>query len=272
MNQEERYKYWDKHTAPEIKQWLYHRDNMYQSFLDTPREILSDLRLIGLPDFERFCTVSGTLGRIIFLNDYGLVVRFESMILTPIDHPSVLQPILRLERSSGYTLEVLPAIPVLTPSAKQKVFNLGRQDKSLQNQLFDTLKKDGYFFYDYPQPENCGYLPHPDDPDTMAPIVLDRNAVKLLSDQAQTVSQHLPDLQKPFVKLKAAFQAAAKKQSRQELGDAFALSRDMKQKGELVCGWNLERQFYKTLEAKEAAKTYQPLVAAHHKKIFGSGF
>ncbi len=115
-----------------------------------------DVFQLPLPLADEF--VEGTSCLLLFLNNYGLVMRFDTLRdgVPPPDHPQVLRPVWMLNQY-GVRIELLPGV---RPSG----------DSEVAHDLSMDLEGEGVVFEDV-KGENVGYLPGLD-----FPVVLDRGA------------------------------------------------------------------------------------------------
>ncbi|GEM_PF-7100385 len=239
--------------------------------------------MLPLPQNGEF--MNGTGCTLLFLNEYGLVVRFEYKSSFKEKRPdlksdAILQPLLTIE-TEDWDMEVCPGLPILSYDVCKtylKAIPLG----SLQDEFNQRLKKDRLFLWDM-QYENCGYMPDVSNPEKIIPIVIDRNAVREeLATAVSLVNKILPwknkhvdfpkKAQAVFDPLKEAFTRAAVEKGEERAGafkKAYNLCREFREEGKLVCGWQEPDVCKnKTEKANEAASNYHQRLKDHHQKLF----
>ena len=233
-----------------------------------PDDLAQDFESLGLPIPQNNDTMHGYTGRLMFLDDYALAVRIDrgresAFNYQPVvNHPMVLQPVHTIE-TKDYRIEVCPGLEILTVPQFKQEFGYDETYYFLQD-LSRELKKSSINFWDQ-QLENIGFMSDPDT-DKKIPIIIDRNAVSLLSDDMDILKTSLENQQSRFAPLKNAFSKKSKKR-------AFSLAREFKEKGVLQTGWHAtENIACKTGLASQTAKAYAPRLQDHHKKTFGFSF
>ncbi len=208
------------------------REQGPQSFIDaldayfpdtaTQDGILRVFRQLDLPlpiNSEQF--MPGTDGMLIFSNKYSLVIRIENKDKKPVK-PSqwVLQPL--------GSVEIGDIVVEICPACK---FEDNRDNYKL---VKAALKEEGINFWDTGL-RNMGRLPFTSKrfPDGV-PVVVDRRAVKMMSDAIGPVRLGLQGKNYAPLKksLRAAFKDAAKAPEFLNLCEEFVAA------GKLVAGWN----------------------------------
>lgn len=221
------------------------RDALRHSFGDdldrTTQRVKEVLAAMDLPLPKRGAIVTGSEGALIFLDDYGIMLRVE---LTDDllrkgerinDHPMVLQPLGQHKITEYAVLEICPGVHVT-------------KDKNVRDLLFQKLPQSGVGMWDF-QICNAGVLPIrlPQFPDGV-PVVIDRLAVERLSGAVQETKDALAvfglasDVQQlTYGELKNSF-AKAWPQGQdnpdpQAFKDFLQLCIRHKSLGHLVSGW-----------------------------------
>ena len=221
------------------------RDALRHSFSDdldrTTARMKEVLDAMGLPLPTRGAIVTGSEGALIFLDDYGIMLRVE---LTDDllrkgdrvnDHPLVLQPLGQRQLTEYAVLEICPGVHVT-------------KDKAVRDLLFNKLPETGVSMWDF-QVCNAGVLPIrlPQFPDGV-PVVIDRLAVERLSNSVKPVKDALSvfglssDVQQmTYGALKDGFEKAWPQGQDKPDPDAFKafLQQCIQHKamGQLVSGW-----------------------------------
>ncbi len=235
-----------------------------QSFADTlalyfpdesTRQGITDafVRLgLPVPQTTDHC-MPGADGILIFSNAYGLVIRIEFKEENPV-RPSqwVLQPL--------GTFDAGDAVVEICPACRFE------DDKANYHFVKAALKDEGINFWDTGL-RNMGRLPvgNAEFPEGI-PVVVDRRAVKMLSDDIRPVNLGLQG--RHFKPLRSAFNAAARSRAK---GPLF-LERcaQFVAEGKLVAGWNDYRPLVdnkwegdnaKGKVAGEKARAYDSLLA-----------
>ncbi len=164
------------------------RDALRHSFGDdldrTTTRVKEVLEAMGLPLPRRGAVITGSEGALMFLDDYGIILRVE---LTDDllrkgeridDHPMVLQPLGQRKLTEYAVLEICPGVHVT-------------KDKKVRDVLFEKLPQSGVSMWDF-QVCNAGVLPIrlPQFPDGV-PVVIDRLAVERLSEGTREVKDAL---------------------------------------------------------------------------------
>jgi|GEM_PF-1662829 hypothetical protein len=189
----------------------------------------------------------GADGVLIFLNDYGCVLRFEAIDRhatnrsNRVDHPHVLQPV--FSRSyPNFVFEICPGVLPFTAAQQRNMHRLHKKLKQI-------LAKDHVDFWDGDSLRNNGLLPLrlPEFPEGI-PVVIDRLAVRSFSDMAplraalKNRSVIVYEAQKTlYGPIADAFNTAWPVMSsaprRHELTKAFALLKQETTAGNLIPGW-----------------------------------
>lgn len=242
----------------------------------TVDQLSADLQGIYLPALNHADYVSGYGGCLVFLNDYGLVIRFEGrehQDFLNIESPYLLQPLSRVQ-SQNWVMEVCPALPLLSYQACSD-HNYPVDVGTIQMKLNALLNKDGLKLWDM-QMSNCGYMLDPSRDNEFTPIVIDRNAVDGFSKSILDIKRLFRGREKGpqdiFLPLRHAFETAAVatgEDQKQAYKKAYDLCRVFRKNQKLVCGWNdVNNPCNKTGRALKAAQSYQASVQTYHKKIF----
>lgn len=232
-------------AKPELQDDRPLRDALRHSFGDdldrTTARMKEVLEGMGLPLPKRGAIVTGSEGALIFLDDYGIMLRVE---LTDDllrkgdrvnDHPLVLQPLGQRQLTEYAVLEICPGVHVT-------------KDKSVRDVLFNKLPETGVNMWDF-QVCNAGVLPIrlPAFPDGV-PVVIDRLAVERLSAGTKPVKDALSvfglssDVQQmAYGALKEGFEKAWPQGQDKPDPDAFKAFLQQciqhKSMGQLVSGW-----------------------------------
>lgn len=188
----------------------------------TQAAIINAFTRLGLPlpeQTDQF--MAGTDGCLIFSNTYGLVIRIEEKEKKPV-RPSqwVLQPLGAIDAGDA-VVEICPAC-------------MFEDDKANYHFVKAALKEEGINFWDTGL-RNMGRLPinTPQFPQGI-PVVVDRRAVKMLSDETRPVKLGLQG--RHYKPLRSAFNAAMRRKSK---APAFlSLCEAFVREGKLVAGWN----------------------------------
>lgn len=198
------------------------------------RDVLQAMNLpLPLPQ----AMVASTDGMLLFLDDYGLLLRIETHAKRHSlpGHPLVLQPLGDRPLHSHIKIEVCPGVALETTSY-------------LTGELWKALRRGGVDFWDLQSP-NVGTIRLPDG---NVPIVIDRGAVGLLSETPLAVARSLyalrltsdpqrkryADLRKAF---KKAWPANAPLPKPAAMRDFLALCRARRNEGVLVSGWMVQK-------------------------------
>lgn len=188
----------------------------------TQTRIVAAFERLGLPlprHSDQF--MAGTDGILVFTNVYGLVIRIEEAEQRPV-RPSqwVLQP-LGVFDAGDAVVEICPACRF-------------EDDKKNYHFVKAALKEEGINFWDTGL-RNMGRLPvgNAQFPDGL-PVVVDRRAVKMLSDDVRPVKLGLQG--KHFKPLRSAFNAALRSRSKAPL--FLQKCAEFVAEGKLVAGWN----------------------------------
>lgn len=241
-----------------------------QSFADTlelyfpdPKTragIVAAFERIGLPlpQTTEHC-MPGADGILIFTNVYGLVIRIEFKEETPTRASQwVLQPL--------GTFDAGDAVVEICPACRFE------DDKANYHFVRAALKEEGINFWDTGL-RNMGRLPvasakFPDG----VPVVVDRRAVKMVSDDLRPVKLGLQG--RHFKPLRSAFNAAAR--SRNKAPEFLQKCVQFVADGKLVAGWNdyrplvdnkWEGEQAKGKVAGEKAAAYDRLLAPRPARI-----
>ena len=221
------------------------RDALRHSFGDdldrTTQRVKEALESMGLPLPKRGAVVTGSEGALIFLDDYGIMLRVEMSddLLRKgeriNDHPLVLQPLGQRQLTEYAVLEICPGVHVT-------------KDQNVRDLLFSKLPETGVSMWDF-QICNAGVLPiyMPEFPNGV-PVVLDRLSVERISDSIKPVKDALKvfglssDVQKMvYGELKAGFEKAwpadQDKPDPEQFKEFLQLCIRHKSLGNLVSGW-----------------------------------
>jgi hypothetical protein len=214
----------------------------------TAEKVLEVFEKMGLPPpqlAEEF--LPGTEGCLLFLSPYGLVMRIENREFE--DGAWVPDRI----NNSGLVLN-----PVATIGAGEAIIELCpgchlEKDYSNSERLRDRLRHENIDFWDLIE-YNSGRLPvkTPSFPEGV-PVVIDRLAVRKLSDSIKDVSQALKQAAQEAREAQKALYGPLKSAFRDAWPDAEKLKtfwdmcRRYVREGKLIAGWN---------EAKEEAILY----------------
>ena len=189
---------------------------------ETQQRILAGFDRLGLPlpkNSTQF--MAGTDGILIFTNVYGLVIRIEFAEKNPV-RPSqwVLQPL--------GTFDAGDAVVEICPACRFE------DDKKNYHFVKAALKDEGINFWDTGL-RNMGRLPvgNAQFPEGI-PVVVDRRAVKMLSDDIKPVKLGLQG--KHFKPLRSAFNAAVR--SRKQAPLFLQKCEEFVAAGKMVAGWN----------------------------------
>lgn len=188
----------------------------------TQKRILAGFERLGLPlpkNSDQF--MAGTDGILIFTNVYGLVIRIEFAEKNPVrPSPWVLQPL--------GTFDAGEAVVEICPACRFE------DDKKNYHFVKAALKDEGINFWDTGL-RNMGRLPvgNAQFPDGI-PVVVDRRAVKMLSDDVKPVKLGLQG--KHFKPLRSAFNAAVR--SRKQAPLFLQTCEEFVAAGKMVAGWN----------------------------------
>lgn len=220
------------------------RDVMRYKFGDdldnTVARMSEALDAMGLPLPKRGAVIHGSEGVLMFLDQYGIMLRLEvtdDLLFAGErinDHPMVLQPLGQRNITPYAVLEICPGVHVT-------------KDKGVGRLLFEKMPETGVDVWDS-QLCNTGLLPLrlPQFPEGV-PVVLDRLAVEKLTDKVKPVRDALEvfglrdDPQRMYEGLRKSFAAAwpegAPTPDREKF-QAF-LQECLRQKalGYLVSGW-----------------------------------
>tara|TARA_B100000686_G_scaffold353256_1_gene458148 strand:- start:702 stop:1451 length:750 start_codon:yes stop_codon:yes gene_type:complete len=240
----------------EENKWLWSETDPF------PEDATQDLNALGLPAPKFGSYLPGYQGRLMFLDDYGLVIRVESQSTIAHNHPHILQPLCTINRPL-YRIEVCPAIEVISRTLLKE--NFGACSYHLQNVLNDLLKHQGMELWDF-QLENCGLLPDPDQDGKLKPVVLDRNAVRKNDRYKTSAPPSAFSGQAVFKPLSNAFHSAVEFKDDEKLKFAYQLARQMKEKGTLISSWQkVTLPACKTGKAAVAGRAYAPNVRNYQK-------
>lgn len=133
----------------------------------TANNISKMFSMLGLPEPSEGAFLPANDGGLLFLNDYGVVIRFEhrlnSIKKTCFTHPAILQPLAVLE-TGNTRIEICPGVKLakgLKPHEMEYIVN--------------SLAADGLELTDPNYQTNFGYLPMatPEFPDGI-PVLIDR--------------------------------------------------------------------------------------------------
>jgi hypothetical protein len=236
--------------------------------------------------------MKGIEGNLIFLNEYGLVIRIEeSYSQNRInesdnryvthkpdqinDNALILSPLLSIQTG--------PAVIEICPGCYQE------ESEEKKNYLHQQLKEQDIDFFDC-KFSNIGRMPvkTPHFPEGV-PVVIDRLAVSRLSESVAPVRKALKKMflgqdslqkeimeakEKLYAPLKAALNAAWPRQSGeanpQKMQQFWALCRTYVQEGKLVAGWNApqgEKALKEVCEFGDNKKTPAAALAARNYEV-----
>ncbi len=250
--------------------WLFHRyawgrgENCFPGFLKarfdsakTAENIVKIMEGLQLPlpqHGKEF--VRASRGALLFLNDFGIVIRIEDKDASKItnESPWVLRPIARYTAGRAI-IEICPG----THSCN---------DEKMAQALGECMQKDGIALVDGGA-HNAGILPYkaPAFPDGV-PLVIDRPAVDKLAENVAPVAEALhraglseDPQQVLYGALAQAFRDAwvteTKSFDPEKIKAAWQLCREHLADGKLVAGWNEERDNkYRILDARKSAIAY----------------
>ena len=218
-------------------------------------------------------------GRLIFLEDYGLVIRIDlnrGDFKPAPEHDLVLQPLKRFKYGSA-VVSILPAIKVLEFDK-----NWLKTAKSLRK----TLGKDGIKYWDI-QHENTGLI-YSTKLNKYVPVVLDQDAARYADPAPQFIEQVKKALNtqnkkngqtENFNGLQSLFTPLAQKLDKglknKDLKDFYQAARKMLSTGKLENGWVAlanDNTSHKTIAAHKASKTYSDQVRKDHTQRYGISF
>lgn len=194
----------------------------YFPAMESQAAIIAAFKKIRLPlprTTEEF--MAGTDGCLIFSNRYGLVIRIEEKEKSPV-RPSqwVLQPLGVFDAGEA-VIEVCPAC-------------LFEDDKQNYHFVKAALKQEGINFWDTGL-RNMGRLPITTAQFPQGiPVVVDRRAVKMLSDAVEPVAKDLQS--RHYGPLRRAFNTAAT--TKRSSGVFLKRCEEFVADGRLVAGWN----------------------------------
>jgi len=228
------------------------QNNLFDS--QTARAIIDTFQQLGLPVPQRDNEfMHGSEGRIIFLNDYGLVIRIEENNSRINDSPWVLQPIASIKAGAA-TIEICPGVH----------FEPDEKDKDALSKL---ALQDGLKFWDAGA-KNMGRLPvkTPHFPEGV-PVVIDRPSVFRLPEGGQEITEAAPEdkakyneavlAQKRYEPLQNLFKKCWP--DTQKMKKFWQECESFQQQGKLVAGWN------ESADSKiNEGKTYDAAAVAHH--------
>ena len=201
--------------------------------------VIESFQKMGLPPpqkKEEF--LDGTEGGLVFLNKYGLVLRIEKTdthadgySVDRIDNSAWIVKPLATINAGAATIEIIPGT------------HLEKEEKT-NKYMIDNLRKENISFFDSGI-RNLGRLPikTPSFPEGV-PVVIDRLAVRKLSDSIKPVQQALTQEVLEAVQaqetlygpLKKAFENAGMEP--QKMQQFFKLCEQNVKEGKLVAGWN----------------------------------
>lgn len=243
--------------------------NVLQSRFDdtTARRVLTAFNCMGIDpphDEEEF--LSGTVGLILFLNPYGLVLRIEH---TKLDEENSGVYVPNRINNSGYILHPLATIGA--GDATIEVCPGCHLENKMDNvtKLYELLHLQRIDYWDLNLPNN-GRLPvkTPSFPEGV-PIVIDRLAVRKLSLETLKVSEALRVAADEALEAQRALYAPLKTAwkegwpQKEKMGAFWQLCRDYVAEGKLVVGWkdypeegNLYGGFSKPYRARLTGQAY----------------
>jgi hypothetical protein len=205
--------------------------------------------------------MSGNEGGLVLLERYGLVLRIERKEL--LEHygaadsgsPWIMKPLASIDVGNA-VIRLCPGCAVANEKdEKQRFF------------LKNRLRQQGIYFWDA-QSSNYGSMPirTPSFPDGI-PVVIDRGAVKKLTDDIEPVKTALEHeaaeaTEGFYGPLRQAFEDAWPDQSGPsnavKMKQFWDLCADYKRDGKLVAGWREEgHAFSKTEMAAQSASAYE---------------
>ncbi len=230
------------HPAAAAETHLRHAfSDVFRDDLDTTVARVKDvLQAMGLPLPADGAIVSGAVGTLIPLDEFGLMLRIEQSdsklaVGQRVDaHPMVLQPLGQRSLTDGAVLEICAGCRM---TDKEEYSRL----------LADRLPQTGVDFWD-DGVTNIGLLPFktPQYPEGV-PVVIDRLAVDRLAGGVAPLKDALAafglqeDMQARYQPLKDAFAAAWPQDADRPDTAAFTrfltLAEEFKARGDLVAGW-----------------------------------
>lgn len=215
-----------------------------------------------LPGDDAF--LKGTDGCIVFDEEYGVVIRIEKKSVSRIIHPLVLQPLASIETEKSI-IEICPGVHT-------------NHDHDIPSFLHKKLKSDQLNFFD-DQTANTGKLPFSTSefPEGV-PLVIDRPAVRQLSDEVSLVKKYIPTVcnifnpksRKPeeiaqdvlYAPLRKLFHDAwpdisQKQPDAKKIARFWRECRNYTKQGKLVAGWkNKPGGFWKQCAAVRCSSAY----------------
>ena len=249
------------------------RSKDYVSVLRDIRKIKETLTSLQLPiphnKDEFLCATEGVL---LFLNDYGVVIRIElnnrnielsKLGFAKVDnHPHILQPLFEIE-TEYFSIGIFPGCKI-------------NQDQEIANVLRKKLQQDDVNFWD-DQPENVGLIPLStlDKRAQDIPVVIDVTAVETLSKSVQKVRAALDkkyrqknlDAQARFYEpLRKAFVTAWDPETHSfeadKVREAWSLCLEYKKQGKLIPAWDngIFGENTKSIIAQKIGRTYQAVM------------
>jgi hypothetical protein len=213
---------------------------------ETMFRVVDAFQKMGLPlpeKEEEF--LKGSVGALVFLNDYGVVIRMELSGGKRVnDSGWIVQPLATID-AGELLIEICPGC-VQAQSAKNNAY------------LSHKLERQGLKFWDC-KISNIGHIPvssvrFPEG----IPVVIDRLGVNKLTESAAAIRAALNDLpsreaaeaqEKLYAPLRAAFAAAWPEPGKMK--DFWSLCQSYLREGKLVAGWN-------TPQGEEAAREETP--------------
>lgn len=263
------------HPVVAAEQHLRHAfSDVFRDDLDnTVARVVEVLKAMGLPLPDQRAIVSGAVGTLIPLDQYGVMLRIEQSdrklaVGQRVDaHPMVLQPLGQRQLTDGAVLEICAGCRMTDREEYSRL-------------LVEKLPQTGVDFWD-DGVTNIGLLPFttPEYPDGV-PVVIDRLAVDKLGDAVAPVKDALAvfglteDMQARYQPLKDAFDAAWPEGADIPAQAGFAQFKQMcvefKQRGDLVTGWAQPAQGAggdsfeadKSRKVSDAGKAYAAQISA----------
>lgn len=220
----------------------------------TRREIDKILSALNLPLPRDKSALRASEGRLLFLNDYGIVIRMETKrgVDRFDNHPWVLQPLKSFD-AGDMVVEICPGC---RPAKIGMVYIVDRAIEA----------SGGANFWDT-QELNTGILPvrTPAFPDGI-PVVIDRPAVSALTESVLDVKKALGEMSveedpQPVVyarlrqALDAAFAQGVDNPDKEKVRDFWRLCREEVRNGVLVAGWKEKSRTYTAYKARAARVT-----------------
>jgi len=199
----------------------------------------------------------GAEGCLIFLEDYGCVVRIERNEpylggAERIEHSHILQPLISIP-AGEVTIEVCPGTNC--------------SDKWKDTDIIRTkLTRDGIKYWDYGE-RNTGLLPikTPEFPNGY-PIVIDRLAVSRLSENIPDIKEALETSPQTelYSPLKEKFLEAFESGKKDKVKEVWDLCAEFKKQGKLVSGWTDKENISIPEAIPFISENYAQKIKKHH--------